>query len=351
MGGLDATAFARAAAVVRDRGHVDDRRNLEADCLEGADSGVAAEAGTAELDDDVLEAVRHGVAGGVLSDDLRGVSGGFAGTAEVALAGAGPSDDLTLGVGDRDDRVVEGSEDVDDTGGDVLRALGFANFDRANLFLEEFFSGGLLGDTTDELDWLFSRSGGGWSSSAFSGGSILLGFRSASGLFSGWSGLIFGASGGGCGFFFRSLLGSGFFFGQGDKGLLGGSGWLGHADGATWALAGAGVGAGALTANREALAVANATVAIDRLEALQVAGDFAAEIALNHPLVLGDDVKDLVELFFRERIGALIRIDTGFLDDLVRALRANAVNVTEGDRDFLFRGDFYTEETWHIVSS
>lgn len=95
----------------------------------------------------------------------------------------------------------------------------------------------------------------------------------------------------------------------------------------------------------------DATVAVDRLEALQVAGDFTAEIALNHPLVLGDDVEDLVELFFRQRVSALVRIDTGFFDDLVRALRADAVNITEGDRDFLFRGDFYTEETWHIVSS
>jgi len=55
--------------------------------------GVATEAGTGDADDDILETVRHGVAGGVLGDDLGGVGGGLARTAEVALAGAGPGDD------------------------------------------------------------------------------------------------------------------------------------------------------------------------------------------------------------------------------------------------------------------
>src|SRR3954468_3433099 len=102
-GALDATALARAAAVVRNRGHVDDGNDFEADRLQGADRGVAAEAGTGNANDDVLEPVRHRIAGGVLSDDLRGVSGGFAGAAEVALAGGRPGDDRAFLVGDGDD--------------------------------------------------------------------------------------------------------------------------------------------------------------------------------------------------------------------------------------------------------
>jgi len=57
-------------------------------------------------------------------------------------------------------------------------------------------------------------------------------------------------------------------------------------------LQGTGVGAGALAADGQAAAMADAAVAIDGLEALQVAGDFTAEIALHHPLVVGDDVEE-----------------------------------------------------------
>ena len=46
--------------------------------------------------------------------------------------------------------------------------------------------------------------------------------------------------------------------------------------------------------------MADATVAVDGLEALQIAGNLAAEVALEHPLVLGDEVEDLVELLFGE---------------------------------------------------
>ena len=50
------------------------------------------------------------------------------------------------------------------------------------------------------------------------------------------------------------------------------------------------------------------------------------------------------------RIGdhAEIRVDAGFSNDLVGADRADAVNVTERERDFLLRRDFYTEETRHV---
>jgi len=111
---LDATTLTGTAAVVRHRGNVDDGVDFQTDGLEGANGAVATEAGTGNLDHNVLKTMGHGVTGGVLSDDLGGVGGGLTRTAEVALTSAGPSDDLALGIGDRDDRVVERREDVGD---------------------------------------------------------------------------------------------------------------------------------------------------------------------------------------------------------------------------------------------
>jgi len=93
--------------------------------------------------------------------------------------------------------------------------------------------------------------------------------------------------------------------------------------------------------------MADATVAVDRLEAFQVTGDFATEVTLKHPLVLGDDVKDFIELLFREILSPHVGIQAALFDKQIGARGADAVDVTEGIRDFLFRGDFYTEETWH----
>ena len=92
----------------------------------------------------------------------------------------------------------------------------------------------------------------------------------------------------------------------------------------------------------------NTAIAIDRLKTLQVRGEFAAKITLQHPFVLGDDVKYLVELLFRKILSPHIGTQTSFFNEEVGAGGADAVDVTEGKRDFLFRGDFYTEETWHI---
>ena len=94
--------------------------------------------------------------------------------------------------------------------------------------------------------------------------------------------------------------------------------------------------------------MADATVAVDGLEALQIAGDLAAEVTLEHPLVLGDEVEDLVELLFGEVLRPHVGIQSGLFDEEIGPRGTDAVDVTEGVRDFLFRGDFYTEETWHI---
>ena len=76
------------------------------------------------------------------------------------------------------------------------------------------------------------------------------------------------------------------------------------ADGLARALAGAGVGLGALAADGKTAAMADATVAIDRLEALQIALDIPAEIALDQQAAAGDRVDDGVELLDAQILGA-----------------------------------------------
>ena len=93
--------------------------------------------------------------------------------------------------------------------------------------------------------------------------------------------------------------------------------------------------------------MADATVAIDGLETLQVGGDLAAEVALDHPFVLRDDVEDLVELLLSEVLGPHGGIEAGLLDDSGRHGRPDAVDVAERVRDLLLRWNFYTEEAWH----
>ena len=77
----------------------------------------------------------------------------------------------------------------------------------------------------------------------------------------------------------------------------------------------------------------------------QVAGDVAAEVTLDHPLVIGDDVEDLVQLLLGEVRGAHVGIEAGGRDDEVGPGRTNTVDIPEGISDFLFGGEFNAEET------
>ena len=95
--------------------------------------------------------------------------------------------------------------------------------------------------------------------------------------------------------------------------------------------------------------MANASIAIDCLETLQIACDFPSEVALEHPFVLGDDVKNLVELLFREVLRPHIRVKASFLDEQIGPSGTDAVDVTEGKRDFLLSRNIDAEETRHGV--
>ena len=112
------------------------------------------------------------------------------------------------------------------------------------------------------------------------------------------------------------------------------------ADGLARTFARAGVGLGALAANRQAAQVADATIALDALQALEVHADFAAQIAFDDVLAVLDGVDDLRELRFVQILGADARIDLGLFEDVFRVARADAVNVAQRDIDALVRREF-----------
>src|SRR4051812_17428379 len=88
----DPAPLGRAAAVVRNGGHVLDLTDLEAGRLQAADGGLAAGAGTLHEHVDLAHAVLHRLAGGVLGSHLGGERGGLAGSLEPDVPGAGPGD-------------------------------------------------------------------------------------------------------------------------------------------------------------------------------------------------------------------------------------------------------------------
>src|SRR3954452_20194472 len=116
-------ALRRTASVVGNRGYVADGADLEADGLQRADGGLAAGAGTLHEHVDLAHPVLLRAAGGRLGGHLRREGRRLAGALEADLPGAGPSDHVAQGVGDRDDRVVERAFDVSVPVGDVLLLL------------------------------------------------------------------------------------------------------------------------------------------------------------------------------------------------------------------------------------
>ena len=122
---------------------------------------------------------------------------------------------------------------------------------------------------------------------------------------------------------------------------------FGDANGLSRSLTSPGIRARPLTTDGQTAAVPYPTVTVDRLETLQICGVVTPQITLNHPLVISDHMQDFVELLFGEILGAGIGVEPDLLDNQIGPLRSDAVDVTERERDFLFRGYFDAEETWH----
>src|SRR5204863_8088264 len=91
--------------------------------LQGPTGGLAAGTGSIDEHTDRAHTAVGGLGGGVLRGDLGGERRRLARAAEALGAGRRPRDDGARLVGDRDDRVVEGRLNVDQTIRDVLPDL------------------------------------------------------------------------------------------------------------------------------------------------------------------------------------------------------------------------------------
>src|SRR6267143_695910 len=120
-------------------------------------------------------------------------------------------------------------------------------------------------------------------------------------------------------------------------------------DAALRALAGAGVGMGALAAHGQSLAVAQAAVAAQVHQALDVQAHLAAEVALDL-VVLVEALADAVDLVVGQVLGPLGRIDLGQGTDLPRAGVADPVQVRERDLDLLLAGKVDSGKACHSLS-
>jgi hypothetical protein len=148
---LNATGFRRTAAVVRHRGHVLDGVHFDTEGLHGTHGGLTTGTGATKTDFSLTETMSHRLTAGILRDDLGGVGGAFAGTAESHLAGGGPADHATGAIRDGDDGVVEGGVNVDDARRNVLGTLG----------LDDLLLGGFATDfEPDALGNLLVTTGG-----------------------------------------------------------------------------------------------------------------------------------------------------------------------------------------------
>src|SRR5688572_33113469 len=104
---------------------------------------------------------------------------------------------------------------------------------------------------------------------------------------------------------------------------------LGHGTTAR-ALAGARVGLGALAAQRQAATVAQAAVAADFHQPLDVQRDLLAEVALDATYFL-DDAADLADVILGQVLDADVTADAGRAEDVVRALAPDPVDVGQTD--------------------
>lgn len=86
--------------------------------------------------------------------------------------------------------------------------------------------------------------------------------------------------------------------------------------------------------------MADPSVAVDRLEALQVALELSAKITLDEKPTGSDGVNKSVELLWRNILRLHVRIQLRLLDDLKRGGGTKSVNVGQRGGEPLVAGDF-----------
>ena len=100
-------------------------------------------------------------------------------------------------------------------------------------------------------------------------------------------------------------------------------------------LAGTSVSVGALSTDREALAVTEATVAANIHQTLDVHVALTAQIALNHELGVVDVLTDCIDFVFRKILNTGVNIDVALIADLGGGSAADAVDVGQTDLNTL----------------
>lgn len=116
-------------------------------------------------------------------------------------------------------------------------------------------------------------------------------------------------------------------------------------DGGLFASFGAGVGLRALATDRQVLLVTDASVAVDVLEGLDVAGHLSSEVSLER--VVLQLVSDDAELLLGERLDLAVGLDLRRGEDSLGSGRADTVDRGESDPEVLVVGDVYSRDAYH----
>src|SRR5271165_3056805 len=97
---------------MRNRGDVSNDRNVQANGLNRTNGGLASGAGAFNQHFNLLQAMSHGLPASVLGHQLSSVSRTFTGSLETDFPRTGPTNDIARQIGDRNDRIVKGRENM-----------------------------------------------------------------------------------------------------------------------------------------------------------------------------------------------------------------------------------------------
>src|SRR3954469_9352749 len=114
-------------------------------------------------------------------------------------------------------------------------------------------------------------------------------------------------------------------------------------------LAGTGIGVGALAANRQALTVAQAPIAAQIHQPLDVHRHFAAQVAFNLEVAV-DNFADLDDLGLGQNADPALRRDAELVDDLARGMRPDSMDIAKADFDPFLRRDIDAGDACQDVS-
>src|SRR5580698_6701308 len=281
--------------------YVDPRCDGEARRLQRTKRRFTARAGACNFNFQRAHAVFLRLLGDVFSGNLRGIGGRLARTLETHRARRRPGNGITLCVGDGDGGVVERRIHMRHTGSDVLAlAAAYAGGILAHLKnLSNDLNAAVMPAATPVRRVVSSE----WRielfATPYSPFALLL------------------------------LL-------AGDR--------LGRP------LARAGVGMGALTAHRQPAAMAQAAIAAEVHQTLDVHADFATKIALDQ-IVAVDHFADLQHFLVAQLADATVSGNLDLLHDVSGMLLTDAMDVLERDHHALVGRDIHTGNTGHELLS